>query len=353
MIHTSIGLDVVVDHMTRVLGSGNFTGGEQVQTFESLVSTLYDQHAVAFNSAGTALYSVLRCLGVKRVVAPNNTFYATGGMALEAGCEVTLADCSREDFSMDFGSLLKVYSGQDAVILTHVGGTVAGDYQRIAEWCNAKGILLIEDAAHAFGVLGKHPPGSLSRAAVFSFYPTKAVPVGEGGVVVTRDQNLARDLSVFRNYGKHLVNGAIQYTGKGFNFRMDEWTAAIACIQVRRVEEIMDLRRSDAHKLSQIVEPLVSSPHSNWYKFIAAGYFPAKRTTGRVYQLSDQLRSIPVFSKTQDFSVEVEGDDFRVRVSEFPNSDWVASNHICLPLGEGMYSGMSLGQVEAYLLGED
>lgn len=352
MISTKVDLSKLCARWSDVLSSGKYSEGSQVYTFETMVGRMYGMHSVAFNSAGTALYAVIRALGVKSVIVPNNTFYATGGMALEAGCKVTLADCSTEDFSMSLKNIQDVYSGQEAVILTHVGGTIAKDYKAIADWCGTHSVTLIEDAAHAFGVMRPYPAGSLSAAAVFSFYPTKAVPVGEGGLVVSKSTELATELRKLRNYGKHMRDGVIRYAGYGFNFRMDEWTAAVACEQVGRLTEIMELRASDVHMLSQVVKPLVNAVESNWYKFIAPASFPAKQQTGKVYQLSDQLRSIPVFRQGGGFSVQGNGGDFSVQgPREFPGSDWVDRNHICLPVGEGMYNGMSVSDVEAFLLG--
>lgn len=178
----------------------------------------------------------------------------------------------------------------------------------------------------------------MGDAAVFSFYPTKSVPVGEGGMVITRSKALARDLAMFRNYGKYKDEGAtvIRYTGNGFNFRMDEWTAAVACHQMERLSDILDLRRADAEALSKVVAPLVTWDETNWYKFIVDSSFPAKKQTGKVYAHTDQAHTILALNGKK----------------RFKNADLVASKHICLPIGEWMYSGMSSGDIEQYLLGE-
>lgn len=339
MINSRMDSTILTKAFLQVLGSGSYSEGEMVRSFESLVSGLYGQEAVAYNSAGTALFSVLKAIDCRHALVPNNTFYATGGMALEAGYKVTLVDCSREDFSMSLEAVKRAYTWkEDCLILTHVGGGIAHDYKAISVWCEANGLRLVEDAAHAFGVLGPSAPGTWSDAAVFSFYPTKAVPIGEGGMVVTRHNNLASELRRFRNYGKFLSDGVIRYTGRGFNFRMDEWTAAVGVHQMRRLQEILDLRNSDAEVLSRVVQPSVSWESTNWYKFIAPVQFPAMRKAGKVYQRSDQLCSIAPFAVNCTDSM--------------PDSAWVAENHICLPIGEGMYEGKSLDEVTSYLLGE-
>lgn len=336
MIQSKLKFHHLLMDWEKVMSSGSYSEGQFVKKFEEAVGSIYDQHAVAFNSAGTALYSVIRSLGCKKVIVPNNTFYATGGMALEAGCEVTLADCG-PDFSLSLSAIQQAYNGHDTVILTHVGGGVAHEYKAIADWCDSKGVMLIEDAAHTFGVTKPYKVGSLSRAAVFSFYPTKAVPVGEGGVVVTRDTILATYLREFRNYGKFKVEGRVHYQGSGFNFRMDEWTAVVAASQVKRYKEIMELRAMDADRLMDLLCPLVTWEETNWYKFIAPKSFGAVRTVGGVYQRSDQLKQIKVFNCT----------------TPMPVSEMLADKHVCLPIGEGMYVGKSNDQIYDYLMGKD
>lgn len=329
---SNLNMDALLPLWAEVSSSGMWTEGRFVRSFEAKVAELYSKPAVAFNSAGTALYSVLRALGLERVIAPTNTFWATVGMAQEAGCSVTLADCG-PDLSLSLDSVQAAYTGtEQAVILTHVGGGVAKDYVAIAAWCKSNNLLLIEDAAHAFGLTGPVAPGSLGTAAVFSFYPTKAVPVGEGGMVVCNSEYLAYELASFRNYGKYKQNNVIKYRGTGFNFRMDEWTAAVACYQMDRLQEIMALRSQDAEVLSKIVKPLVSWDQTNWYKFIAPSSFPAKRQVGKVYARTDQCHHI-------------------LGRTGFPNAEAMSDAHICLPMGEGMYAGMSTDQVESYLRG--
>ena len=227
------------------------------------------------------------------------------------------------------------------VILTHIGGGLSKGYSRIAGWCKRNNVILLEDAAHALctggNTMGQRRPraGMFGEAAVFSLYPTKAVPAGEGGVIVTRDAAYAEKMRAFRNYGKfRLPSGKLAYKGEGFNFRMDEWTAAVAYLQMTRRREIIERREEAAYKLSKVVGPMIKwgPGESNWYKFIVSADFPAKRTTGKVFDFSDQL--------TQ--SMRMPG--------YFQSALWVSDHHICLPIEEGLYDGMSTGEIEQWLL---
>ena len=113
----------------------------------------------------------------------------------------------------------------DVVILTHVGGGVAQDYERIAEWCKEREVFLLEDAAHALGVgsdsMVNPCAGWLGDAAVFSLYATKSVPIGEGGVGrLQTTRRWSSGCGTFCNYGKRRVGSGVSYNGTGFNFRM-------------------------------------------------------------------------------------------------------------------------------------
>jgi len=125
----------------------------------------------------------------------------------------------------------------------------------------------------------------------------------------------------FCNYGKMDTVLGVHYSGVGFNARMSEWTAAIGYLQMKRRTFMMERRARAAMHLRRIVEPLVSWPASTWYKFIVAADVPAKRLTGKVYAASDQLPA----------AMGLPG--------AFPNAEWVAANHKCLPIEEGLYAG--------------
>lgn len=333
--------DSLIELWRNVEKSGQYSEGYCVSEFENYVTELMGGYHVAFNSAGTALFSVMRYFDPGIWIVPSNTFFATGAMVQEAGHQVKLADCSRDDFSMSLKTLQEAYTGKEmGVVLTHVGGGIAQDYEAIANFCEGHDLILIEDAAHAFGAHNSSQfyAGDLSTAAVFSFYPTKAVPVGEGGLVSTCNPNLALFLSEFRNYGKSKDSkGVIRYS-KGFNFRMSEWDAAVALHQVRRHKDIIEARHQDFLRLSSLLPPLVTHKGvSNHYKYIIhKGLAETEgliRFTGQVYSRSDQL--VTALNIRPDYGL--------------PNSDWVAENHVCLPLGENMYQGMSDFEIMKFL----
>jgi perosamine synthetase len=164
----------------------------------------------------------------KAVLCPSNTFMATPLAILAAGGRPVFVDCSRDDLCASLRDIeAKLHRHRPkAVLLVHIGGHVAFEVQEIADLCAAEGVFLIEDCAHAHGAQwdGRRP-GTWGDAGVYSFYATKTVSTGEGGVLVSRRDDVLEFARAYRNYGKP------DHSVAGLNFRMSEFTAALALVQ--------------------------------------------------------------------------------------------------------------------------
>jgi perosamine synthetase len=330
--------DALLSAFSEIAESDFLTEGKFVRRFEDRVGEWSGQHAVAVNSCGSGLFAVFRQFKPTTVLVPANTFFATGMMAVEAGHEVELVDCASNDFAVGVEQLEEALcrakdKGKHVglVVITHVGW-LAKEYEEIAAWCELMHLPLIEDAAHVLGAerhysLNPHHKrdhklvaGTLGCAAVFSLYPTKAVPAGEGGCIVTKAFSLACKLAEFRNYGKKVdQHGAVFGYGAGFNLRMDEWTAAVAYLQMQRLSEIYDRRADAAMHLGREVplHPAVPTDGTMWYKYPTLNEAPLVVEAGKIYQLSDQLPA----------AMGIQGS--------FPNAVEIACGHRCAPIGEG------------------
>jgi perosamine synthetase len=297
----------------EVIDSQRWSEGPLTERFEASWSRWNDLGSVAFSGWTGAALAALEFAGVRgeTVLCPSNTFMATPLAALHAGAEVAFVDCNREDLCMSFADFeAKVARHRPrAAILVHIGGHIAFDVERIAELCRAEGIFLIEDCAHAHGA-GWHGrrPGSWGDAGVWSFYATKTVSTGEGGMLVARDPALLEFARAFRNYGKpdHAVGG--------LNFRLSEFTAALGVVQVERMEEIVAWKNAAAREHLDAAHPgrlmLPAGMTSGLYKYIV--FDPVDRSTGKVYdQPCHRILGHP---------------------DDLPNTDWVAGSHWCVPL---------------------
>ena len=306
--------DELMDRWRHVLRSNRWSDGEQTRTFEMLWGEQCGLEAVAFaNWSGGAL-AVLDFIDVRgaTVLCPSNTFLATPRSAQKAGASIIFYDCNREDLcgsADDFISKAQRHQPKAAWIV-HVGGHVAFDIDRIAAFCRDHGIWLIEDCAHAHGAHwnGKKA-GSFGDAGIYSFYPTKTVSTGEGGMVVTRNEDMLKYIRSFRDYGR-----GSRYRIEGLNHRMHEFTAALGVVQTRRLDDVIAWKNSYA---KQVLDPryrnrvhLPAGMVSGYYKYIV--FDPIERSTGKVY-----AEPCHVIMGTQD---------------RLPNTEWVAENHWCVPL---------------------
>lgn len=338
----------ILKQIDGILESGQLTlgkyGREFEQRFAEYVGTKY---AVAVNSGTSALEIILRALDIEgsSVIVPTNTFFATPASVIHAGGKVTFADIT-DNLCIDPKSLQQnIQKDTKAVIVVHIGGLIPPQIVRIQQTCQEYGLTLIEDAAHAQGsTLNGKKAGIFGIAAAFSFYPTKVMTSGEGGMITTDDENIYQRALVFRDQGKAGFSGNI-HTEMGYNWRMSEIHAAIGLSQFARLEEFIADRRKAAQfydkELTKVDSvSLVKIPpeaKSNYYKYVAVLKNGIDRASlkkelkekygvslsGEVYELPCHLQ--PIFKAQYGFN----GD-------EFPVAEDLCKRQICLPVFAGM-----------------
>src|SRR5690242_14025070 len=270
----------ILSRIDDALMSGQLTLGPIGAELETEFAARHGaRHAVAVNSGTAALEISLRALGVagREVVVPANTFFATAAAAAHAGARLRFVDCDPGTMAIDPVDL-EACLGPDtaAVVVVHIGGLVTPAIDEIGGLCAAAGVDLVEDAAHAHGsAFNGRPAGTFGAAAAFSFYPTKVVAGGEGGMIVTDDDELADEARIYRDQGKGSFHANF-HTRMGANWRMSEPHAAIVLSQLRRLDEFIAARQALAKRYDASIEqiglqPLIipSDAHCNYYKYIA------------------------------------------------------------------------------------
>jgi perosamine synthetase len=297
----------------EVIDSQQWAHGEMNCRFEAAWAAWNQAPALAFSGWAGGALAALDYAGVagETVLCPSNTFMATPLAIMRAQGEVVFVDCNREDLCMSFADFeAKAEQHRPrAAVLVHVGGHMAFESERIARYCRDHGIFLLEDCAHAHGAgWDGRRPGTYGDAGVYSFYATKTVSTGEGGVLVSDDADLLAHARAFRDYGKP------DYAVSGLNFRMSEFTAALALVQTERMEEIVAWKNAVAREYLDPLHPqrleLPEGMVSGLYKYIV--FSPIERSTGKVYD---------------DPCHRIMG-----RHDDLPNTNWVAENHWCVPL---------------------
>lgn len=190
---SDLDISEITSKITLVLRSGCLTSGEVVEKFEKKFSSFVGtKYAVALNSGTAALHAILSALKLSsndEVVVPANTFISTAFAVLYIGAKPVLADCDINKFNVTAETIEHNLSSKTkAVIVTHVGGNPC-EMDEIVKLCQEKGLTLIEDAAHGSKYRGKSC-GAFGLANAFSFYPTKVITSGEGGMVTTNSKEI-------------------------------------------------------------------------------------------------------------------------------------------------------------------
>jgi len=303
----------VFQYWDEIFTSQKWTEGKFTSLFEEKWAQWNGLPAVAFSSwAGGALAALEYFnLAGKKVLCPTNTFMATPLSIRKVGAEIVFGDCNREDLCLSYDAVVKGWKEHKvaAVWLVHIGGHLAFDTKRIADFCREKGIVLLEDCAHAHGASWSGTrPGAFGDAGVYSFYATKSVSTGEGGMLVSKHPELIEFAKKYRNYGK------FEHVIEGLNYRLSEFTAALGVVQVERMEEIVEWKNEIAAKhLDPVYGNRVKFPAgmiSGLYKYIV--FDEIEKSTGKVYD------------KLCHTIMGVQGD--------FPNAEFIATNHWCVPL---------------------
>lgn len=229
----------------EVLRSGMLAQGPMVERFESCCREMTGaRHAVAVTNGTVALSAALEAMGVgpgDEVVTTPFTFVATLNAILGVGATVRFADIRPDDFCLDPDAAAGVVSERTAVVLpVHLYGLPA-DMAPLSSLAAEHGALVLEDAAQAHGATYRGRPVGTFGVAAFSFYATKNLTAGEGGVVTTDDDDVADRLRVLRNQG---MRARYEYVVAGHNQRLTDLAAAVALPQFDRLADV-NRRRSE------------------------------------------------------------------------------------------------------------
>jgi perosamine synthetase len=236
------------ERVQRVLASGQLADGPEVRSFEAEFATYAGTtEAVATANGTAALHAALEAVGIgdgDRVLTTPFTFIATANAIQFAGAEPVFADVDPHTYNLDpdaaAARIDDLDGGVDAIVPVHLFGLPA-DVDRFRDLAAAHDAALVEDAAQAHGAtVGGERVGSLGDCACFSFYPTKNMTTGEGGMVTTDDAGIADRTRRFVDHGR---TEGYEHVAVGHNFRLSSVAAAIGRAQLEKVHEYTRHRR--------------------------------------------------------------------------------------------------------------
>jgi len=235
----------------QVLLSGQYASGPKVDDFErAFADYIGTEYAVAVSSGTAALYIALEAMGVGKgdeVIVPPMTFFATVSSVLYLGATPVFADIDLDDLCISPESVKDKFSKKTkAIIPVHLFGASAkmDDLLNIAVSHN---IPVLEDCAQAHGTeFNTRKVGSIGVAGAFSFFATKHMTTGEGGMITTSDSNLMEICKTLRNHG---MSGRDDHVRLGFNNRMTEMEAAMGLVQLNKLDELNEKRIKNSEYL--------------------------------------------------------------------------------------------------------
>ena len=313
-------------NQNKIFESGNLAEGPwNEQLSEKIKSICNVKNAISVNSNGSGLVALLliykEYYGRSNVMIQSNTMYGVKTITKTAGFNlVDFIDCSLETLMPTFEDLKKAvnnYKGkinQLVILLSDIGGIVNPHIEKISKFCKEKNIILIEDAAHSLGsTLNNKFSGTFGDAGVYSYYSTKAIFAGEGGIVVTNDDKIGNFMKDFIAYDRFKQKMEI-----GCNIRLSELQALMIYSVVNEYKEIIKNKSQIAKKYIDVCNSLKlnyidqskSSNQGNYYKFTIISSNKA---------ISDLLPKLKTTtSKVYDYSLG--------------NSKEIPLKHLCLPI---------------------
>ncbi len=350
------------------LRSGWLTTGPRTKRFEEdMVAALGGGvHALAVCSATAGLHLALEALGVgpgDEVLVPTYTFTATAEVVRYVGAHPVFVDCDESTLNMDpTEAEAKVTPRTKALLPVHVGGLPC-DMGRIFDLASRRGLRVVEDAAHAYTSLWRgRPVGALdSDASVLSFYATKTIATGEGGMLLTRNDDIARRARVMRLHGisrdafdrytSPKASWFYEVVAPGFKYNMMDLVAAIGIHQLRKAQTFRERREAIAHRYDELLEglPLTlparareEGTRHSWHLYVVRLTSDAPRSRDEFIQ---GLQGRGIGTSVHYIPLHLHPywrDTYALRSEDFPRAQRAYKGAVSLPI----YPRMTEGDVD-------
>lgn len=276
--------DQEIEQVKECLASGWVTQGPKTAAFEKAFGAYHGvSHALATTSCTAALHLATLALDLgpeDEVIVPAFTWITSANCAEYVGAKVVFVDVNPHTYNIDPVALeAALTSKTKAIVAVHLFG-LAADMDEILAIARPRGIAVIEDAACATGSLYKGKPvGAIGDIGCFSFHPRKVVTTGEGGMVTTDNDDLAKRVAVLRNHGSSPLDTRVrpwsmnQFDVLGYNLRLSDIQAAVGLAQMDKVEKLLADRRAAAAHYTELLSgveelalPLVGAGEGHSYQ---------------------------------------------------------------------------------------
>jgi perosamine synthetase len=342
--------DLEIEQVTAVLRTPYLSLGPKLPEFENLIAEYVGvRHAVAVNSGTSALHLIIRSLGIgegDEVITTPFSFIASANCILLERARPVFVDIDPTTLNLNTDLIAeKITEKTRAILAVDVFGLPA-DWDALKLIADKHKLILIEDSCEALGADYKgRKAGSLGIAGAFGFYPNKQITTGEGGVVVTDDERIARLCRSMRNQGRDDSGGWFDYARPGYNFRLSDINCALGIAQLSRLQEILvkrehvaTLYNSKLSGLAQVITPaLTPNVKRSWFVYVAI--LKDKPYTMNRDAIVEELRRrgigcakyfVPIH--LQPFYMEMYG----YKQGDFPVTESISQRTIALPFYTSM-----------------
>lgn len=253
----------------KVLNQRWLTNGPTLKKFEEKFSKFVGcRYSIGVGSATHALHLAVKSLGIgpnDEVIVPTFTFAATANAVTYCGAKPVLADVDFETFNISPKEIeRKITKKTKAIIVVHYGGQSC-DMDEILSISKRYGLYVIEDCAHALGSTYKNKKcGNIAQAGCFSFYPTKVITTGEGGMVTTNNLETSKKVALLKSQGMNIMPTERETKAQwrydvvelGYNYRLDEIRAALGLSQLSRIKQINEMRIKVSNKYNNLIQKI-------------------------------------------------------------------------------------------------
>ena len=339
--------DEIDAKIKEIIHSSHFIIGNNVTEFEKEIAAYYaTKHAIGVASGTDALHLAILACGIGKgdeVITTPFTFIATAEAITYTGARPVFVDIDEKTFNIDVKKIRKAITKKTKAILpVHLFG-LSADMEKIKELAAEYKLKIIEDCAQSFGAVYKgKKTGAIGDAGCFSFFPSKNLGCyGDGGMVITNDDNMAEKIGILRNHGQKV---RYYHSVIGYNSRLDEIQAGILRIKLKRIDEYNKKRRENARLYTEklkgvnIITP--SEPDGYYHVFHQFSIRTSKRDS-----ILNGLTEAGIASAIYypvPLHLQESYKDLGYKKGDFPVSEAVASDIISLP----MYPELTAGQID-------
>ena len=336
-----------IKQVVEVMKSGMLSLGPKVLEFEEKFAKLLGvKYAVAVNSGTSGLHLCIRALGIKdgdEVITSPFSFIASANCALFEGAKPVFVDVEEDTFNMDVSQIEKKITGKTkAIIPVHIFGQ-ACDMETIMQIAKKHKLNVIEDACESIEAKRNNKKvGTFGDAAVFAFYPNKQMTTGEGGMIVTNDEKIAKLCRSMRNQGRGESMQWLTHDRLGYNYRLSDLQAALGVSQLDKLpfllserKRVAELYLSGLTTIPEVKLPRISPGNIHtWF------VFPIQVPINKRDKLIEYLKKNKIQSKAYfDPSIHLQEfykKEFGYKEGDFPVAEKLSKKTLILPLYPGL-----------------